>query len=156
VPSRPSDSPLTETANPRASLTLTSKLKNKLARLSKSLHLNSTAEPSELTTPTPTAPELVAEVVSEAAEAPSEEAEAAPEVVSEVVSEVNPASEVNPTSEVNPEVATPVVAEVDSAPEVDPTPEVATEAVTTKESTAEEETDNNPSRLDLIRQGSRE
>jgi hypothetical protein len=60
-------------------------------------------------------------VVSEEAEAPSEEAEAAPEVVSEVVKA--------------PEAPV-VAAEVDSAPEVDP--EVATEKA------QEVETDTNP------------
>jgi len=48
--------------------------------------------------------------------------------------------------------ASAVAAEVVSAPEVDP--EVVTEKA--KEVAKEEETDNNPSRLDLIRQGSRE
>jgi len=60
------------------------------------------AEPSESTTPTPTAPEPVVEVDSEVA----------PEVVSEVAPEE--VSEVAPEEALNPEVAS-AVAEVASA-----------------------------------------
>lgn len=94
MPSRPSDSPPTETEAPRDSPTSILRPVKALKTPSRRLVLNSTEDPSELTSPTQKETEVVseeAEVASEVAEA--EEASAETEEAQEKVDSEKVASE---------------------------------------------------------------